>query len=46
MTSGKLHVLLPRELNNALKSIVGFVNTYFELLLFIDVIYTTIKYNQ
>jgi Mg2+/citrate symporter len=31
-TSGELHVLLPRELKSALKSIVGLLNTYFELL--------------
>jgi hypothetical protein len=37
---------LPRELKSALKSMVGFVNTYFELLQFIEIIYITNKYNQ
>ena len=46
MTSGELHVLLPRELKSALKSIVGFSNTYFELLQFIEIIYVTNKCNQ
>jgi hypothetical protein len=41
MTSGELHVLLPRELKSALKSMVGFLNTYFELLQFIEIIYVT-----
>jgi hypothetical protein len=31
---------------NALKSIVGFLNTYFELLQFIEIIYITNKCNQ
>jgi hypothetical protein len=35
-TSGELHVLLPRGFKSALKSRVGFLNTYFELLQFID----------
>jgi hypothetical protein len=30
-------VLLPRELKSALKSMVGFLNTYFELLQFIEI---------
>ena len=46
MTSGELHVLLPRELKSALKSMVGFSNTYFELLQFIEIIYITNKCNQ
>jgi len=36
-------VLLPRGLKSALKSTVGFLNTYFELLKFIEIIYTTNK---
>ena len=39
-------VLLPRELKSALKSMVGFLNTYFEMLQFIEIIYITNKYNQ
>jgi len=46
MTSGELHVLLPRGLKCALKSMVGFLNTYFELLQFIEIIYTNNKCNQ
>jgi len=46
MTSGEIHVLLPRELKTALKSMVGFLNTYFELLQFIEIIYMTSKCNQ
>jgi len=38
-TSGELHVLLPRGLKSALKSMVGFLNTYFELMQFIEIIY-------
>jgi len=45
-TSGELHVLLPRGLKSALKSMVGFLNTYFELLQFIETIYITNKCNQ
>ena len=45
-TAGELHVLLPRELTSALKSMVGFLNTYFELLHFIELIYITDKCNQ
>jgi hypothetical protein len=46
-TSGALHVLLlPRQLKCALKSMVGFLNTYFELLKFIEIIYITNKCNQ
>jgi hypothetical protein len=45
-TSGELHVLLPRELKSALKSLVGFLNTYFKLLQFIEIIYITNKRNQ
>jgi hypothetical protein len=39
-------VLLPRELKSALNSTVGFLNTYFELLQFIELIYITNKFNQ
>jgi hypothetical protein len=46
MTSGELHVLLPGELKSALKSMVGFFNTYFELLKFIKITYITNKCNQ
>jgi hypothetical protein len=46
MTSAELHVLLSRELKSALKSKVGFLNTYFELFQFIDTIYITNKCNQ
>jgi hypothetical protein len=45
-TSGELHVLLPTGLKSALKSMVGFLNTYFELLQFIVIIYITNKCNQ
>ena len=45
-TSGQLHVLLPRGMKSALKSMVGFLNTYFELLQFIEIIYITNKCNQ
>ena len=45
-TSGELHVLLPRELKSALKSMEGFLNTYFELLQFIEIIFITNKCNQ
>jgi len=44
--SGELHVLLPRGLKSAWKSMVGFLNTYFELLQFIEIIYTANKCNQ
>ena len=46
MTSGELHVLLSKELKSALKLMVGFLNTYFELLQFIEIIYITNKRNQ
>ena len=46
MTSGELHVLLPRGLKSALRSMVGFLNTFFELLQFIEIIYITNKCNQ
>jgi hypothetical protein len=46
MPSEELHVLLPRELKSALKSTVGFLNTYFELLKFIEIIYINNKFNQ
>jgi hypothetical protein len=39
-------VLLPRDLKSALKSMVGFLNTFFELLQFIEIIYMTNKCNQ
>ena len=45
-TSGELHLLLPRGLKSALKSMVGFLNTYFELLQFTEIIYVTNKCNQ
>jgi hypothetical protein len=38
--------LLPRGLKSALKSMVVFLNTYFELLQFIEFIYITNKRNQ
>jgi len=41
-----LHVLLPRGLKSALKSMVGFLNTYFELLQLIAIMYVTNKCNQ
>ena len=44
--SRELHLLLPRGLKSALKSMVGFFNTYFELLQFIEIIYITNKFNQ
>jgi hypothetical protein len=40
------HVLLPRDLKSALKSMVGFLNTYFELLQYIEIIYITNKCNE
>jgi hypothetical protein len=46
MTSEQLHVLLPRGMKSALKSMVGFSNTYFELLQFIEIIYIINKRNQ
>jgi hypothetical protein len=42
----ELHVLLPRWLKNALKSMGEFLNAYFELLQFIEIIYITNKCNQ
>jgi len=45
-TSGQLHVLLPRGLKSALKAMVRFLNTYCELLQFIDIIYITNNCNQ
>ena len=35
-----------RELKSALKSVVGFLNTYFDVLQFIEIIYITNKCNQ
>ena len=46
MTSGELHILLPRGLKCALRSIVGFFDIYFELLQCIEIIYITNKCNQ
>jgi len=43
---GELHVLLPRGLKFALKRIVGFLNTYCELLQLIEFIYINNKCNQ
>jgi len=45
-TPGELYLLLPRGLKSALKSMVGFLNIYCELLRFIEIIYITNKYNQ
>jgi len=45
-TSGEQKLLLPRGLKSALKSMVGLLNTYFELLQFIEIIYITNKCNQ
>jgi len=45
-TSGELHVLLPRWLKSALKSMVALLNTYCEVLQFIEIIYITNKCNQ
>ena len=45
-TSGELHVLLPRGLKSVLKWMVGFLNTYFELLQFTEIIYIINKCNQ
>ena len=42
----RANVLLPRGLKSALKSVVRFLNTYFELLQFIEIIYITNKCNQ
>jgi hypothetical protein len=42
----ELHVLLPRELKSALKSMVGLLNTYFELFQFIEIIYINNKCSQ
>ena len=42
----ELHVLLPRGLKSALKSIVRVLNTYCELLQFIEIIYITNKCSQ
>jgi hypothetical protein len=46
MTSEELHALLLRELKSALKSMEGFLNTYFELLQFTEIIYVTNKCSQ
>jgi hypothetical protein len=37
---------LSKEVKNALKSMVGFLNTYCELLQFIEIIYINNKCNQ
>ena len=42
----QVHVLLPRGLKSALKSVVGILSTYFELLQFIEIIYVTSKCSQ
>jgi hypothetical protein len=39
-------MILSREMKRALKSIVGLLNTYYELLQFIEIIYVTNKRNQ
>jgi hypothetical protein len=38
--------VVKRELKSALKSMVGFLKTYFELFQFIEIIYITNKCNQ
>jgi hypothetical protein len=43
---GGTFVHLSRELKSALKSMVGFLNTYFELLKFIEIVYINYKCNQ
>jgi len=40
------NALLPRGLKSALKSMVEFLNSYYELLHFIGIIYITNKCNQ
>jgi hypothetical protein len=45
-TTGEIHVLLSRGVKSTLKSMVGFLKTYFELLQFIEIIYITNKRNQ
>jgi len=45
-TPRRPHVLLARGMKSALKSLVGFLNTYSELLQFIEIIYITNKCNQ
>jgi len=42
----ELHVLSPRGLKIALRSMVGYLNTYIKLLQFIEIIYETNKCNQ
>jgi hypothetical protein len=42
----ELQVLLPRELKSAMMSRTGFLNSYFELIQFIEIIYITNKCNQ
>ena len=37
---------IAKRVENALKSMVGFLNTYFELLQFIEIIYITNKCNK
>ena len=37
---------IAKRVKSALKSMVGFLNTYFELLQFIEIIYITNKCNQ
>jgi hypothetical protein len=45
-TSAEVHLLLLRELESALRSMMGFLNTCFELLKLIEIIYTTNNCNQ
>ena len=40
------HTIAKRVEKSAFKSMVGFLNTYFELLQFIEIIYITNKCNQ
>jgi hypothetical protein len=42
----RAHLLLSGELESVLKLMVGFLNTCFELLKFIEIIYITNKCNQ
>jgi len=45
-TCSSPEVVLPRGFKSALKSMVEFLNTYFELLQFIEIIYVTNKCNE
>jgi hypothetical protein len=42
----RVTLTVAKRVESALKSIVGFLNTYFELLQFIEIIYITNKCNQ